>query len=102
MLEVLMQTRGQVVSTEELLERAVVLGSAAATWLCVDRAGEHVYISGRWFLVIGILDTIKLAPGIDRSALIGWPYAPKWASTATPPPCTSAPPTRPSNRCEAG
>ncbi|GLW10132.1 ABC transporter permease [Microtetraspora sp. NBRC 13810] len=54
---------------------AVVLGSAASARLGVERAGEHVYISGRWFPVIGILDPVRLAPEIDRSALIGWSYA---------------------------
>jgi putative ABC transport system permease protein len=54
---------------------AVVLGSVAATRLGIDHAGEHVYISGRWFLVTGVLNTIKLAPEIDRSALMGWSYA---------------------------
>jgi putative ABC transport system permease protein len=53
----------------------VVLGSVAADRLGIDKAGAHVYISGRWFNVIGVLDTLPLAPGIDRSALIGWPYA---------------------------
>ncbi|GAA2440711.1 ABC transporter permease [Actinomadura vinacea] len=54
---------------------AVVLGSTAAERLGVDRAGAHVYIGGRYFLVIGVLDEVKLAPQIDRSALIGWSYA---------------------------
>ncbi|GAA4231055.1 ABC transporter permease [Actinomadura meridiana] len=54
---------------------AVVLGSVAAERLGVDRTGGHVYIAGRWFLVTGVLDTVKLAPEIDRSALIGWDYA---------------------------
>ncbi|MEU9900569.1 ABC transporter permease [Streptomyces phaeochromogenes] len=54
---------------------SVVLGSNAARALGVDRAGGHVYIAGQWFLVTGVLDTVKLAPEIDRSALIGWSYA---------------------------
>jgi putative ABC transport system permease protein len=53
----------------------VVLGSVAAGRLGIAGAGAHVYIAGRWFRVIGILDTVPLAPEIDRSALIGWPYA---------------------------
>lgn len=53
----------------------VVLGSVAADRLGIAEAGAHVYISGRWFLVVGVLDTVPLAPEIDRSALIGWPYA---------------------------
>jgi putative ABC transport system permease protein len=35
----------------------------------------NVYIANRWFTVIGILDTLRLAPEIDRSALIGWEVA---------------------------
>jgi putative ABC transport system permease protein len=53
----------------------VVLGSAAALRLGVAAAGEHVYIAGRWFVVTGVLNEVKLAPDIDRSALIGWSYA---------------------------
>ncbi|WP_062428314.1 ABC transporter permease [Herbidospora daliensis] len=54
---------------------AVVLGASAANWLGIGEAGGHVYIAGRWFMVVGILDAVKLAPEIDRSALIGWDYA---------------------------
>ncbi|QXJ21447.1 ABC transporter permease [Actinomadura graeca] len=54
---------------------SVVLGSVAAERLGVDRAGRHVYIAGRWFMVTGILNTLKLSPDLDRSAFIGWHYA---------------------------
>nr|WP_198171254.1 ABC transporter permease [Actinoplanes awajinensis] len=54
---------------------AVVLGATAATRLGVDRAGGHVHIGGRWFLVIGVADRVPLAAEINRSALIGWEYA---------------------------
>ncbi|MGD6749958.1 ABC transporter permease [Streptomyces sp. BH105] len=54
---------------------SVVLGSDAADRLGIDRADANVYIGGQWFLVVGILDELPLAPEIDRSALIGWPYA---------------------------
>jgi len=54
---------------------AVVLGSSAADRLGMDSAGEYVYIDGQWFLVVGILNEVPLAPEIDRSALIGWSYA---------------------------
>jgi putative ABC transport system permease protein len=53
----------------------VVLGAVAAGRLGVGRAGAHVYIAGRWFLVVGVLDRLPLAPEIDRSALIGWDHA---------------------------
>jgi putative ABC transport system permease protein len=54
---------------------AVVLGSVAAKRLGIDHAGAHVYLAGRWFLVVGIANGLPLAPEIDRSALIGWSYA---------------------------
>ncbi|MBE1530648.1 ABC transporter permease [Actinomadura algeriensis] len=54
---------------------SVVLGSSAAERLGIYRAGERVFIDGQWFLVTGILNEVELAPEIDRSALIGWPYA---------------------------
>jgi putative ABC transport system permease protein len=34
-----------------------------------------VYLDGRWFSVVGILDPLPLAPDIDRSALVGYPIA---------------------------
>lgn len=54
---------------------AVVLGAVAADRLGIERAGERVYIAGRWFTVIGVLQPLTLAPDVDRSAMIGWPEA---------------------------
>lgn len=56
---------------------AVVLGSVAAERLGIDRAdgGVQVWLGGRWFSVVGILDPAALAPEVDRSALIGFPVA---------------------------
>jgi putative ABC transport system permease protein len=54
---------------------AVVLGDVAARRLGFDHAGGHVYIAGRWFMVVGIANSLPLATEIDRSALIGWSYA---------------------------
>ncbi|MGV9316231.1 ABC transporter permease [Streptomyces sp. NPDC003691] len=54
---------------------AVVLGATAAERLGIDKAGENVYLGGRYVMVTGILDEVKLAPEIDRSALVGWVYA---------------------------
>jgi putative ABC transport system permease protein len=56
---------------------AVVLGAVAADRLGIDRAGQNVYIAGRWFTVVGVLNPLRLAPEIDRSALIGWDAAAK-------------------------
>lgn len=53
----------------------VVLGSEAAVNLGVDDAGSRVWIAGRWFTVIGILDPVALAPNLDTAALIGFDAA---------------------------
>jgi putative ABC transport system permease protein len=61
----------------------VVLGSVAAARLGITtlRPGIAVWLGGKWFTVVGILDPLPLAPDIDRSALIGYPEA----ETAFPP-----------------
>ncbi|MCW2915813.1 MAG: transporter permease [Actinomycetia bacterium] len=53
----------------------VVIGAVAADRLGITHTGQHIYIAGRWFTVSGILNSLALAPEIDRSALIGWSYA---------------------------
>ena len=55
----------------------VVLGADAARSLGIRdvRRSPQVYLDGQWFTVVGILDPLPLAPGIDRSALIGFPVA---------------------------
>jgi putative ABC transport system permease protein len=56
---------------------AIVLGAVAAERLAITslKAGPMVYLNGRWFSVVGILDPLPLAPDVDRSALIGFPIA---------------------------
>jgi putative ABC transport system permease protein len=56
---------------------AVVLGSVAAERLGIAdaSAGVSVFIGGRWFTVVGILDPLPLSPDLDRSVLIGRPVA---------------------------
>jgi putative ABC transport system permease protein len=56
---------------------AIVLGSVAAERLALTdlEAGPMVYVDGRWFSVVGILDPLPLAPDIDRAALVGFPIA---------------------------
>lgn len=54
---------------------AVVLGSVAADRLGIHAIGTSVYLGTRWFVVVGILKKVDLAPAIDRSALIGWDAA---------------------------
>jgi putative ABC transport system permease protein len=54
-----------------------VLGYGAAQYLGFDRLDvpTRVWIAGRWFVVIGILARMPLAPEIDQSVLIGWQAA---------------------------
>ena len=56
---------------------AVVLGAHAADRLGLGEPGPdlQVWLGGRWFTVIGILDPVPLAPELDLGALIGWPAA---------------------------
>jgi putative ABC transport system permease protein len=51
---------------------AVVLGATAAQHLGVTAIGTDVRIGDQWCAVLGVLNPIPLAPGIDSSALIGW------------------------------
>ena len=50
---------------------AVVLGADAARTLGIDRPGPRVWIGGRWFSVIGILEPLGLAPDLDAAAMVG-------------------------------
>ena len=56
---------------------AAVLGWQAATTLGIARLDQptRVWLGGRWFTVVGILDPLPLAPELDRSALVGFPIA---------------------------
>jgi putative ABC transport system permease protein len=69
--------RGQWLNAANVRYPAVVLG-----WVAAQRLGvvdlvqpTQVYIEGRWFTVVGVLDSLVLAPEIDRSALVGLPVA---------------------------
>jgi putative ABC transport system permease protein len=55
----------------------IVLGSVAAERLGVTdlSIGPMVYLDGRWFSVIGILDPLPVNPDLDRAAFIGYPVA---------------------------
>jgi putative ABC transport system permease protein len=54
---------------------ATVLGAATASQLGIDQIGSQVWLGGRWFTVLGILQPVTLAPELDRTALIGLPAA---------------------------
>jgi putative ABC transport system permease protein len=53
----------------------VVLGADAAATLGIDDVGGRVWVTDRWFTVIGILDPVTLADGLDSAALIGFDVA---------------------------
>jgi ABC-type lipoprotein release transport system permease subunit len=55
----------------------VVLGYQAAATLGIARLEQptRVWLGGRWFTVVGVLDPLPLAPELDRSALVGFPVA---------------------------
>jgi putative ABC transport system permease protein len=53
----------------------VVLGAGAADQLGIDAAGSRVWIAGRWFSVIGILEPVALDSALDDTALIGFDAA---------------------------
>jgi putative ABC transport system permease protein len=56
---------------------AVVLGAVAARTLGIGQVGPatQVYLAGRYFVVIGILRPVPLAPDLDEAALVGFPAA---------------------------
>ena len=77
MLEALGATlrRGRFLDSATARVPAIVLGAIAAQRLGIDRIGSSVWVADRWFTVVGILDEVTLDAQIDRSALIGFPYA---------------------------
>ncbi|MBB5828529.1 ABC transporter permease [Micromonospora carbonacea] len=58
---------------------AVVLGARASELLGIEpHPGEPappVWINDRWYVTVGVLDRLPLAPEIDNSVLVGWPAA---------------------------
>jgi putative ABC transport system permease protein len=63
----------------------VVLGSVAAQRLGIDQAGSRIQIGGKWFDVIGVMDSLTLSPDIDRSVLVGNPIAQTMFDNTTSP-----------------
>ena len=53
---------------------AVVLGASTAERLGTGplHRDMQIWLGGRWFTVIGLLDPVPLAPELDLGALIGW------------------------------
>jgi putative ABC transport system permease protein len=67
--------RGRFLNAANDATRSVVLGSEAAEQLGIDRPGQLVYIAGRWWTVLGIMDELELAPDLNRAALMGYDAA---------------------------
>ena len=72
--------RGTWLNAGTAREPVVVLGSAAAAQLGIDRVypDQRIWLGGQWFDVAGILEPSPLAPDIDTSALIGYPAAQRY------------------------
>ena len=64
---------------------AVVLGADAARRLGIRDVGGRVWIGERWFTVVGILEPVKLAEGLDSAALIGFDVAERLFGAARSP-----------------
>ncbi len=65
----------------------VVLGALAARRLGISsvQGSPQVYLSGRYFTVVGIMKPLTLASDLDRAALMGYPIANRLYSTARNP-----------------
>jgi putative ABC transport system permease protein len=67
--------RGRFLNDATIGTRSVVLGTLAAERLGIDQPGGLVYIAGRWWTVVGIMDPLELAADLDRSVLMGYDAA---------------------------
>jgi len=58
----------------------VVLGARTAERLGFGTVtgDKQIWLGGRWFTVVGILDPVPLTPELDLGALIGWPAAQRY------------------------
>ncbi len=72
--------RGTWLNAGTAREPVVVLGSAAAEQLGIDRVDpeRRVWLGDQWFDVAGILQPSPLAPDVDTSVLIGYPAAQRY------------------------
>ena len=77
--------RGRFLDAATARYPATVLGAVAARRLGITRPGVNVFLGGRWFTVVGILDPVALDPDLDRAALIGFPIASKLFGTSSSP-----------------
>ncbi len=77
----LLQTLGGTLAVGKFFDVAtgsyptVVLGATAAERLGVTTVGTQVWLGDEWFAVLGILDPLELAPGLDRGVFVGYGVA---------------------------
>jgi putative ABC transport system permease protein len=79
----LLRTLGGTTASGRFVDRAterypaIVLGAKAAKRLGIHSVDGlvQVYVSGRLFTVVGVLDPLPLVPELDSAALIGYPVA---------------------------
>jgi len=82
----LLETLGATVAAGTWLNAAtaayptVVLGARTAARLGIGAVGPdtQVWVGGRWFIVIGVLDPVSLVPSLDLGAFVGWPAAERY------------------------
>ena len=62
---------------------AIVLGAKAAQRLGIHGVADvvQVYVAGRLFTVVGVLEPLPLVPELDSAALIGYPAAARFFGT---------------------
>ena len=69
--------RGRFLDAVSAAYPQTVLGYAAARTLGIDvlSATTQVYLGGRYFVVVGILAPVSVAPELDNAALVSFPVA---------------------------
>lgn len=69
--------RGRWLDAASERQPVAILGAVAAERLGVTVAdgSERVLVGGRWLAVVGIVAPVALAADVDRSVLVGLPYA---------------------------
>ena len=72
--------RGTWLNAGTAREPVVVLGSAAAAQLGIDRVDpeRRVWLGDQWFDVTGVLEPSPLAPDVDTSVLVGYTAAQRY------------------------
>jgi putative ABC transport system permease protein len=69
--------QGRYLNAATAAEPVAVLGAAAAQRLGITsiHPGQRIWVGGKWFYVVGILNPAELTPEIDTAVLVGFPAA---------------------------